>query len=199
MFHTRRSDGDLYVAHASAREKTSTLEGMMGGRKRNGGADPLGDLVRGALAGAAATWVMGQATTYLYEHESKQARTAEDEARGNRTAYAVAAEKAAGAVGVALSDKQRQKAGLAIHWALGAGAGAVYGALRGRLPGADAGAGLVFGTAFWLAIDEGANYALRLTPGPAAFPWQTHARGLAGHLVFGVTADTALRLLDYVA
>jgi hypothetical protein len=167
--------------------------------RRNRRNDVLGDLVKGALAGAAATWVMGQVTTYLYEHESKQARKAEDEARGNQTAYDVAADKAADAVGVELSGEQRQKAGLAIHWALGAGAGAAYGLLRGRLPGADAGAGLVFGTAFWLAIDEGANYALRLTPGPTAFPWQTHARGLAGHLVFGVTADTTLRLLDHVA
>lgn len=166
-------------------------------RKRNG--SPVGDLVKGALAGAAATWVMGQATTYLYEHESEQARNAEDEARGGRTAYGVAAEKAAGAAGVELSDAQRQQAGMAIHWALGAGAGATYGLLRSRVPAAGAGAGLVFGAGFWLAMDEGANYALGLTPGPTAFPWQTHARGLAGHLVFGVTADTALRLLDRVA
>lgn len=81
---------------------------------------------------------------------------------------------------------------------LGAGAGAVYGLLRGRVPGADAGAGLLFGTAFWLVIDEGVNYALRLTPGPASFPWQTHARGLAGHLVCGVTTQTTLRAADAI-
>jgi hypothetical protein len=61
------------------------------------------------------------------------------------------------------------------------------------------GNGLLFGTAFWAVIDEGANTALALTPGPTAFPWQTHARGLAGHLVFGVAADTALRALDRLA
>ncbi len=168
-----------------------------GGRQSNG--DLLGDLVRGALAGAAATWVMGQATSYLYEKESKQTRNAENEARGDKTAYGVAAEKAAGAIGMELSDAQRKQYGSAIHWSLGAGAGAVYGALRNRVPGVDAAGGLLFGTAFWLAIDEGANYALRLTPGPAAFPWQTHARGLAGHLVFGVAAHAALNTLDAVA
>lgn len=165
--------------------------------KRNG--DLLGDLLKGALAGAAATWVMGQATTYLYERESKEARETEDEARGGKTAYGVAAEKVAGAAGMELSDEQRQKVGSGIHWALGAGAGAVYGLLRHRVPGADLGAGLLFGTAFWLTIDEGANYALRLTPGPTAFPWQTHARGLAGHLVFGLSAHAALEALDAVA
>jgi len=167
--------------------------------KRKHDSDLTRDLVKGALAGIAATWVMGQVTTYLYENESKQAREAEDEARGGRTAYGVAADKAASAVGQDLSDDQRKQAGSAIHWALGAGAGAVYGAMRHRVPAADAANGLFFGTAFWAVIDEGANAALGLTPGPTAFPWQAHARGLAGHLVFGVAADTSLRLLDRVA
>jgi hypothetical protein len=186
------------AASAFHGKTTFTARGIMGRNTRDG-TDVLDDLVKGALAGVAATWVMGQATTYLYEHESKWARKAEDEARGNTTAYDVAAEKAAGAVGVELSEEQRQQAGMAIHWALGAGAGAVYGVLRNRLPGADAGAGLLFGTGFWLVIDEGANYALRLTPGPTAFPWQTHGRGLAGHLVFGVAAHAALKAMDAIA
>ncbi len=37
----------------------------------------LGDLIDGAIAGAIATWVMGEATTYRYERE------AEDQARGD--------------------------------------------------------------------------------------------------------------------
>jgi hypothetical protein len=159
----------------------------------------LADVAKGALAGAAATWVMGQVTSYLYEHEDKQARRQEDEAREGKTAYGVAAEKAADAVGQDLSEEQRKQYGSALHWGLGAGAGAAYGALRGRVPGADAANGLLFGAAFWVLIDEGANVALGLTPGPTHFPWQTHARGLAGHLVFGIAADTALRALDQVA
>lgn len=155
----------------------------------------LTDLVLGALAGAAATWVMGQATSYLYDKEPEQARNAEDEARGGKTAYGVAAEKAAGAVGQELSDDERKRAGSAIHWALGAGAGGVYGALR---RGGGLGSGLLFGTAFWLLVDEAGNAALGLTPGPGQFPWQTHARGLAGHLVFGAAAEAVLALADGV-
>lgn len=157
------------------------------------------DLVMGAIAGAAATWVMGQVTSYLYENESKRARKAEDAARGDKTAYGVAAEKAAAAAGRELTEDQRKQAGSAIHWALGAGAGAVYGVVRHRVPAAGLGNGLVFGAAFWAAVDEGANTALGLTPGPTAFPWETHARGLAGHLVFGIAADTVLRVLDGAA
>jgi hypothetical protein len=156
------------------------------------------DIALGALAGAAATWVMGKATTYLYEHEDEAVRHREDEARGGRTAYVVAAGRAAAAVGRTLDEEQENKLGAAIHWGLGVGAGAFYGAMRGRIPGADWGQGTAFGTAFWLVVDETANPVLGLTPGPAAFPWQTHARGLAGHLVFGVVADTVLDVADAV-
>ncbi len=156
----------------------------------------VSDLTRGALAGTAATWVMGQVTSYLYKHENEEAQKAENEARGGKTAYGVAAEKAAETVGEELSEKKRKKAGQKIHWALGIGAGAAYGALRGRVRGVGCGRGLAFGAGFYLLMDEGANPALGLTPGPMAFPWQTHARGLAAHLVFGLVADLVLDLME---
>jgi len=93
-----------------------------------------GDLVKGAIAGAAATWLMGQVTGWMYEHEGPEARQREDEARGDRTAYETAAEKAAGIAQVELSKEQRGQAGLAIHWATGIGAGIVYALLRRRAP-----------------------------------------------------------------
>ena len=48
-------------------------------------------------------------------------------------------------------------------------------------------------------IDELLNPVLGLTPGPLAFPWQTHARGLGGHLAFGVATELVLEGLDRVA
>lgn len=159
----------------------------------------MSDLAMGAVAGAFATWVMGKATAYLYEHESREGREREDEARDGDTAYGAAARKGADLLDAEISDDEKARYGSMIHWALGIGAGAVYAALRRQVPAAGAANGLVFGTAFWALIDEAANPALGLTPGPTAFPWQTHARGLAGHLVFGVAADTTLRALDRVA
>ena len=155
----------------------------------------VADVIDGAIAGAVATWVMGKATSYLYEREDKAAREREDRAREGKTAYGVAAEKAARLAGTELSEDERQKYGSAIHWALGVGAGAVYGVLRPRVEHAALARGLAFGTAFWLGMDEGAVYAFGLTPGPREFPWQTHARGLAGHLAFGAVADATLGAL----
>ncbi len=162
------------------------------------GTPVLMDLALGAVAGVAATWVMNRATTFLYEREDERARQREDAARGGRTAYGIAAGKAAAALGVRLSDSAQKKLGTAIHWAIGAGGGAAYGVLRRRVPHADAGQGLAYGAAFFAVMDEGANTALGLTPPPAAFPWQAHARGLAGHLVYGLVTETLLDAADRV-
>jgi hypothetical protein len=165
--------------------------------------NPLTDLALGALAGAAATWVMGKATTYLYEHEDQQARQREDQARGGSTAYETAAKKAAGFTGRELSEEEGKKLGSAIHWAIGIGAGAAYGLLRRRLAGRSVGQdlalGALFGTGVWLLLDEAGNTILGLTPGPRAFPWQTHARGLAGHLVLGLTTEGLMQAADLAA
>ncbi len=141
------------------------------------------DLLKGAIAGAAATWVMDVLTSALYDREDPEARRREDAARGGNPAYGAAAEKVAAAAGVSLTETELAAYGSGIHWLLGIGAGAAYGVLRGRVKRFGFAHGLGFGSAFWLLIDETLNPLLGLTPGPAAFPWQAHGRGLAGHLV----------------
>jgi hypothetical protein len=149
--------------------------------RANANANPIRDLAAGAAAGALATWAMGKVTGHLYEHEDRRARRREDRARRGRIAYEVAAERLAGLLGRRPSQRRLARFGVVIHWGLGIVAGA---------------GGLTFGAAFWLAVDEALTPALALTPGPRAFPWQTHARGLAGHLTFGLVADAALRVLS---
>ena len=156
------------------------------------------DLVKGAIAGAVATYVMGRITTFMYDREDRRARKQEDEARGGGTSYGTAAEKGAELVGRRLTPKEREQAGSAIHWALGIGAGAGYAVVRRRLAFLGSTVGTAFGTAFWGFVDEGVVPVLGLTPGPLAFPWQTHARGLVGHLTFGTVTDGTLRVLDRV-
>ena len=158
----------------------------------------FGDLLVGAVAGVVATWVMDKGTASMYEREGEVTRQRESAAREGKTAYGVAAEKAAGAAGRELSDEQRQRYGTAVHWALGAGAGALYGVLRQRTPWISLGFGTLYGVLFWLIVDEGANTSLGLTPPPQEFPWETHARGLAGHLVYGATAEAAFTAAEAV-
>ncbi|HEX5387345.1 MAG TPA: DUF1440 domain-containing protein [Gemmatimonadales bacterium] len=158
--------------------------------------EPVGaSLVRGVVAGVAAGWVMGRVTTWLYERESASVRDAEDDARGGSTAYQTAARKGAEAFGAHFSTSEAKKVGTGIHWALAAGAGMAYAALRRRMAHPGLLSALEFGLAFWLVMDEVMVPALGLTPGPTAFPWQTHARGLAGHLAFAEAAEAALSVM----
>ena len=154
------------------------------------------DILIGAITGVAATWLMDQVTTAMYERESEEARERENDARGDLTAYEIAAERAATLAGRALSSDERKKIGNAIHWSLGIASGAMYGALRNAAPRLGIGSGLLYGAAFFLATDEGALTLLGLTPPPTEFPWQTHARGLAGHLVLGAALEVPFDIAD---
>ena len=102
------------------------------------------------------------------------------------------AERAAGAEP---SPPQHHAAGTGIHYAIGIGPGALYGALRDRVPQVGAARGALYGLALFLLQDELGNAALRTGADPRAYPWQTHARGLAAHLVYGVVTDAALSAL----
>jgi len=150
----------------------------------------------GAAAGALATVALSGVTSTMYAREDRLARWREEQARGGKSAYEIAAEKAAGLAGIDLSREQRARAGLAIHYGIGMVSTAFYAAVRHQLPAPAVARGLGFGAALWLIADEGANPLLGLTPGPRAFPWQAHARGLVGHLVFGLAAEGALSVAD---
>jgi len=173
---------------------------MIGGPGRSGmdGDGMLFSALSGVIAGAVATWIMTAVTTLMYDREDRAAREREDRARGDKTAYEIAAERTAKLTGRALTVKQRRRIGLWIHWGLGIGAAVVYALIRTRI--ADPGIlhGLIFGFVFWAVLDETMVPLLRLTPGPRAFPWQTHLRGLVGHLVFGATTEVTIALLALV-
>lgn len=165
--------------------------------RRNGrNTDVLTEAVKGAVAGAAGWWAMDHVLQFLYNHEDGEVRRREDRARGGVPALEVMAGKGAHLVGSTLSEDERQRAGTTLQWVMGIGPGMLYGALRDRIPAVRAGHGLAYGAAISLVVDEGLTPLLGLSPGPGAFPWQTHARGFIGHLVFGMVVETALEWLE---
>ena len=155
------------------------------------------DMLRGAVAGLAATWVMDRVDWFMYgqEPEESRRRTTEVRPRHMDPAHVIAAE-ATEAAGVALSSRQLDTAGLAVHYAIGVAPAAIYGALRGRVPGVDAGGGLAYGLAMFALEDEIANPALGFAAPPGRYPWQPHARGLVAHLVYGVVTELMLRAMS---
>jgi hypothetical protein len=154
------------------------------------------DALAGAIAGAAAVWVMDRVDWFNYRrgldsHRTRR-RTQQARPRGMDPAHVLAAE-AGDRAGLALESRQLDAAGLAVHYGLGILPGALYGALRGRVGYLDAGRGSLFGLGLFLIQDEGINAAVGLSGRPRDYPWTAHARGLVAHLVYGLVTDALCR------
>jgi putative membrane protein len=172
-------------------------------------------VVAGLAAGLAATYVMtkfqnlsGKASEAwktleereepgdsLHSAERGRPESAEEKGDGEDATVKAAAAISKGLFHHELSKREKKVAGPALHYGFGVLTGGVYGALAELNPAVTRGAGLPFGTAVWLGADEVAVPALKLSAPPREYPPSVHARALAAHLVYGLTAETARRLI----
>ena len=153
------------------------------------------DAIRGALAGAAATWAMDQVTTVMLALQAPEVTAQEEAARANgKSSVTNLVDRVEAETGLVISPKQRPLVEQAVHYALGAVPGALYGVAR-HIPFVRAGNGLLFGLGLFAANDEYLNAKLGFASSPTAYPPETHVRGLAGHAVLGVATETGIQLL----
>lgn len=153
------------------------------------------DIMKGAAAGMVATWVMDRVDWFLYDREPEASRRRTWAVRPEHKDPAhVIASRASQALG-GEPIPQNHPAGLAVHYSIGIAPAALYGAMRGRVPGVGAGRGLGFGFAMFVLEDEIANPAMGFAAPPQRYPWQPHARGLVSHLVYGFVTDLILRAM----
>ena len=181
----------------------------MGSRGR-GGARGESNVLKGAAAGLAgglvASLVMNefQALWGKVSERTKESQGANSAVQGGRQSRGGGEEqepatvKAAEAISEGVFDheltkKEKPVAGEAVHYAMGATSGTLYGALAELVPAAAAGAGIPFGTAVWLVADEAAVPALGLSKAPTEYPLSTHAYALVSHFVYGLTTDLVRR------
>ena len=174
----------------------------------------LRGMTAGLLGGLAASWVMNR----IQELQPRQPAPPSGEGHGRGETYQTHAQSkkrqrssadADATVKTAerisdrvfhheLSDREKQIAGPAVHYAYGALIGALYGGMAELLPVVSAGLGMPFGTALWLLGDEIAVPALGLSKPPTEYPAEAHADALASHLVYGLTTDLLRRTLRHV-
>lgn len=93
-----------------------------------------------------------------------------------------------------VTQKYRETAGMAVHYATGAVLGGLYGALTHWRPAAATGLGVPFGLATMLAVDDALVPAFGWGPAPQDTPAATHGYSAASHAVFGVVLDAVRRL-----
>ncbi|CAN5691275.1 hypothetical protein BH23CHL7_BH23CHL7_13970 [soil metagenome] len=154
------------------------------------------DALRGAVAGAVATWLMDQVTTTMLEAQSTDVTRREESARpSGKTAVGNLVDLAEDATGFEVDPESRGQLEMGMHYALGFVPGAIYGVLRRRMPLLGAKRGLVYGLLLWVLNDELLNTQLGLAGPPRDYPVETHWRGLVGHLVLGGATDTTIELL----
>ena len=154
------------------------------------------DALRGALAGAAATWLMDLVTTGMYESQPPEVTTAEEAGRPNgKGAVTNMVDRFETETGLTVPAARRPMVENAVHYALGIVPGAIYGVLRRWLPLARLGRGLAFGLALFALNDEYLNTKLGFAGPFDAYPPEAHLRGLAGHAVLGVATETGIQVL----
>ena len=153
-------------------------------------------VLRGALAGGIATWLMDLVTTGLLTDQSTSVTERERAARPNgRGPVENLVDRIERQLDLSIDDRQRSVLVQAIHFGLGIVPGASYATLRCHLPLLGAARGAVYGALLWVVMDEYFNTALGLAGVFDAYPLETHWRGLVGHVVLGVATDTVIDVL----
>jgi putative membrane protein len=168
---------------------------------RNGDRNLWKGLVAGAAGGLAAAWVMNQfqsgwnkATEKLQHSKTPQG----EQERQSQSDEEDATMTTAGRISESLfhrklSREEKKKLGPVVHYAFGAGTGAVYGAMAELVPQTTFGAGLPYGTAVFVGADEVAVPALGLSKPPKEYPASIHLYGLASHMVYGLSLEMVRR------
>jgi uncharacterized membrane protein YagU involved in acid resistance len=151
--------------------------------------------LRGAVAGAAAVWLMDLVTTAMFDRQDPKVTRREEKARPNdQPALANLVDRLEAQANIELTDEQRESLLAVLHYALGVVPGAMYGVIR-RVPVLGSVNGVVYGVALWALNDEYLNTKLGLAGPFGAYPLETHWRGLVGHVVLGITTETGISLL----
>jgi hypothetical protein len=153
-------------------------------------------LLAGIAGGLAGTWVMTQfQNTFnaIWNRESSgeqtDGRPKEQEPATVKAAQALSKR----VLGRTLSESEKDRAGMAMHYAFGTVSGGLYGVIVEAFPSSAAGSGVLFGILLWAVGDEVAVPALGLSGPPSEYPLSIHAYALASHVVYGFTTETVRR------
>ncbi len=160
--------------------------------KRTNGDNVIKGAVAGLVGGIVASFVMSQFQTLLSamsEEEKKSKKKKEDEPANVKIAEAISEN----VFDHKLKKIEKESAGEAVHYAMGATSGLIYGIASEIAPMTTVGLGFPFGAAVWLVADDVVVPALGLAKPATEYTLSTHAYALSSHLVYGLTTDLVRR------
>jgi len=153
------------------------------------------DVIKGAVAGLVGGLV---ASFVMTEYQALLSKLSEEEEKSKKKKEEPANVKTAEAISENVFDhklkkSEKEPAGEAVHHAMGATSGLIYGIAAEIAPVTTAGLGLPFGAAVWLVADDIVVPALGLSKPATKYPLSTNAYALSSHLVYGLTTDLVRR------
>ncbi len=154
--------------------------------------------VAGIIGGLVGSFVMSEfqalVTKIAEDKEKPKKKKTKKEKEDDEPATAKAATAISeGVFDHKLTEGEKKIADPAVHYAMGAASGMMYGVAAEIEPRATVGSGLPFGAAVWLIADDVVVPALGLSKPVTEFPLTTHLFGLSSHLVYGLTTDLVRR------
>ena len=165
--------------------------------KRTNVNDVIKGAVAGLIGGLVASFVMSEFQSLVTSFSEDKKKS--DKKKADEPATVKAAEVISENVfDHYLTKEEKEAAGPAVHYAMGAVSGLFYGAAAEIAPISTVGAGLPFGTAVWLIADDVVVPALGLSKPPTEYPLSTHAYALSSHLIYGLTTDMVRRAVRSV-
>ncbi|MBC7798330.1 MAG: DUF1440 domain-containing protein, partial [Pyrinomonadaceae bacterium] len=133
-------------------------------------------VVAGIIGGLVASWAMGKYQTMISALSENQQSPPQIEANREEPANVQAAEAISTTVfDHELTKTEKDPAGEAAHYVMGATSGAIYGVMAEIITETTIAGGLPFGAIVWFVADNIAVPALGLSKSPTKFPIQTHA------------------------
>lgn len=152
----------------------------------------------GLVAGITASWVMTQFMSLMNR------LTPQDKSQGGQSqaeeepSTVELADRLSWALrGRPIPEQSRSAAGQMVHYGYGTLMGGVYGALceMDKTSRVSVAAGVPWGVALWIAGDEIAVPALKLSRPPTEHPISVHVSAFAAHVVYGLCTDVIRRSL----
>ncbi len=137
------------------------------------------------VSGFLATKLMEKASALFYDLVPKKIREKEDQVRPGSPSQ-IAVQKAAAIFGQTLSEAQSEKAGAVVHLGLGMCMAPLYAVIKNTTHLSPLTVGLITGVTISCIVDEGLTPKLGFSAPNKDYPWQTHLRGVAAHLVYGL-------------
>jgi putative membrane protein len=147
------------------------------------------------LAVGIAAGLVASAAMAAFQSQAQKLLPDEDQSDDDPATVNAADKVSQAAIGHKVPEPYREQAGQAVHYAVGAVLGGIYGVITEYKPEASAGFGSAFGIATSALLDEAAVPATGLGAGPQDTSLATHAYGVSAHLVYGWVLEGVRTLL----